>query len=82
MGYQLRTNLVKDENCNLLAESHNILNRWKNYFSLFLSASERTDSWLSQQYNHQNAGQNNKIPNTHTSFENVTVEIFGNNSNK
>jgi hypothetical protein len=24
---------VKDENGDLLAESHNILNRWKNYFS-------------------------------------------------
>jgi hypothetical protein len=30
-GYQPRNNLVKDEN--LLADSHNILNRWKNYFS-------------------------------------------------
>jgi hypothetical protein len=24
---------VKDENGDLLADSHNILNRWKNYFS-------------------------------------------------
>jgi hypothetical protein len=32
-GYQPRTNLVKDENDDLLADSHNILNRWKNYFS-------------------------------------------------
>jgi hypothetical protein len=24
---------VKDENCNLLADSNNILNRWKNYYS-------------------------------------------------
>jgi hypothetical protein len=32
-GYQLRNNLVKDENGDLLADSHNILNRWKNYFS-------------------------------------------------
>jgi methionine salvage enolase-phosphatase E1 len=30
-GYQLRNNLVKDENVDLLADSHNILNRWKNY---------------------------------------------------
>jgi hypothetical protein len=29
------TNLVKDENGDLLADSHNILNRWKNYFSQF-----------------------------------------------
>jgi hypothetical protein len=31
-GYQPRNNLVKDENGDLLADSHNILNRWKNYF--------------------------------------------------
>jgi hypothetical protein len=28
-GYQPRNNLVKDENGDLLADSHNILNRWK-----------------------------------------------------
>jgi hypothetical protein len=33
-GYQPRTNLVKDENGDLLADSYTILNRWKNYFSL------------------------------------------------
>jgi hypothetical protein len=32
-GYQLRTNVVNDENSNLLADSHTILNRWKNYFN-------------------------------------------------
>jgi hypothetical protein len=32
-GYQPRTNLVKDKNGDLLADSHNILNKWKNYFS-------------------------------------------------
>jgi hypothetical protein len=31
-GNQPRTNIVKDENGDLLADSHNILNRWKNYF--------------------------------------------------
>jgi hypothetical protein len=31
-GNQPRNNLVKDENGDLLADSHNILNRWKNYF--------------------------------------------------
>jgi hypothetical protein len=31
--YQPRNNLVKDENGDLLADSHNILNTWKNYFS-------------------------------------------------
>jgi hypothetical protein len=25
---------MKDENGDLLADSHNILNRWKNYFSV------------------------------------------------
>jgi hypothetical protein len=28
-----RSNLVKDENGDLLSDPHNILNRWKNYFS-------------------------------------------------
>jgi predicted NACHT family NTPase len=31
-GYQLRNNVVKDENGDLLADSHNFFNRWKNYF--------------------------------------------------
>jgi hypothetical protein len=30
-GYQPRTKLVKKEKGNLLAGSHNILHRWKNY---------------------------------------------------
>jgi hypothetical protein len=34
-GYQSRSNLVKDEND--LADSYNILNRWKNYFSHLLN---------------------------------------------
>jgi hypothetical protein len=29
-GYQPRSNIVKDENGDLLADSHDILNRWKN----------------------------------------------------
>jgi hypothetical protein len=33
--YQPRSNLVKDENGDLFADSHNILNRSKNYFSQF-----------------------------------------------
>jgi hypothetical protein len=33
-AYQPRHNLPKDENGDLLADSHNILNRWKNYFSV------------------------------------------------
>jgi hypothetical protein len=36
-GYQPRSNLVKDENDDLLADSHNILNRWKGNFSHFFN---------------------------------------------
>jgi hypothetical protein len=32
-GYQPGNNLAEDENADLLADSHNILNRWKSYFS-------------------------------------------------
>jgi hypothetical protein len=35
--YQPRNNLVKDENYDVLGDSHNILNRWKNYFSQLLN---------------------------------------------
>ena len=31
-GYQHRTNLLKDEKGDLLAVSHSIFRRWKNYF--------------------------------------------------
>ncbi|PNF19370.1 hypothetical protein B7P43_G06343, partial [Cryptotermes secundus] len=36
-GYQPSSNLVKDENSDLLADSHSILNRWRNYFSQLLN---------------------------------------------
>jgi hypothetical protein len=42
-GYQPRNNLVKDENCDLLAASHNIWNRWKNYFSKLLNVHNVSD---------------------------------------
>jgi hypothetical protein len=42
-GYQQRNNLVKDENRDLLADSHNILNRWKNYFSQLLNEHHVSD---------------------------------------
>jgi hypothetical protein len=32
-GYQLRNNLVKVKNGDPLADSYNMLNKWKNYFS-------------------------------------------------
>jgi hypothetical protein len=42
-GYQARNNLVKDENGNLLADSHNIFNMWKNYFSQLLNLHNVSD---------------------------------------
>jgi hypothetical protein len=41
-GYQPRSNLVKDKNGDLLADSH-ILNRWKNYFSQLLNVHRVSD---------------------------------------
>jgi hypothetical protein len=32
-GYQSRTNIVKNENGDLVTDSHNILGRWRNHFS-------------------------------------------------
>jgi hypothetical protein len=34
---------VKDENGDLLGKSHNILNRWKNYFSQLLNVHSVSD---------------------------------------
>jgi hypothetical protein len=42
-GYQPRSNLVKDENGDLITDSHNILNRWKNYFSWVLNVHSVSD---------------------------------------
>jgi hypothetical protein len=36
-GYQPRSNLLKDEKDDLLADRHEILNRWKNYFCQLLN---------------------------------------------
>jgi hypothetical protein len=36
-GYHPRSNLVKDENSDLLVDSKNILNKWKNFFSKLLN---------------------------------------------
>jgi hypothetical protein len=35
-GYQLRINIVKDENGNLLADPESLLKRWKNFFNQVL----------------------------------------------
>jgi hypothetical protein len=42
-GYQPRSNLVKDENGDLLSDSNNILNRWKNNFSQLLNVHRVSD---------------------------------------
>jgi hypothetical protein len=42
-GYQPRSNLVKDENGDLLADSNTILNRWKCYFSQLLNVHNVSD---------------------------------------
>jgi hypothetical protein len=42
-GYQSRNNLVKDENGELLVDSHSILNRWKNCFSQLLNVHNVND---------------------------------------
>jgi hypothetical protein len=36
-GYRPRTNLVKDERGDLVADPHKVLNRWKNYFCQLLN---------------------------------------------
>jgi hypothetical protein len=38
-AYQPRSNLVKDENGDLLADSKTIINRWESYFSQFFECS-------------------------------------------
>jgi hypothetical protein len=43
MGYQPINNLLKDENGDLLADSQNILNRWKKYFSHLLNVHNVSD---------------------------------------
>jgi len=36
-GYQPKTNIVKDEKGDLVADSHSILARWRNHFSQLLN---------------------------------------------
>jgi hypothetical protein len=43
-GYQSRTNLLKDENGDLLADSCNNVNRWKSYFSQLLNVHNVSDA--------------------------------------
>ena len=42
-SYQPRTNIVKDEKGDLVADSHSILARWRNCFSQLLNVHEVND---------------------------------------
>jgi hypothetical protein len=42
-GYQPRTNVVKDEKGDLVADCHNILVRWRNHFFQLLNIHGVTD---------------------------------------
>jgi hypothetical protein len=42
-GYRPRTNIVKDEKSDLVADCHSILARWRNYFSQLLNVHEVID---------------------------------------
>jgi hypothetical protein len=42
-GYQPRTNIVKDEKGDLVADYHSILTRWRNYFSQLLNVQGDND---------------------------------------
>ena len=42
-GYQPRTTIVKDEKGDLVADSHNIMARWRNYFFQLLNVHEVKD---------------------------------------
>ena len=48
MGYQTRTNIVKDEIGDLVTDSHSILARWRNYFSQLLNIHEINDIWQTE----------------------------------
>ena len=41
--YQLRTNIVKDEKGDLVADSHSILARWRSHLSQLLNIHEVND---------------------------------------
>jgi hypothetical protein len=43
IGYQPRNNIMENEYVDLLAECHNVLNRWKNYFSQLLNVHNVSD---------------------------------------
>jgi hypothetical protein len=47
-GYDPRSNLVNVENGDLLADSHDILNRWKYYVSHLLNIHRLNDIWQTE----------------------------------
>jgi hypothetical protein len=51
-GYQPRTNTVKDEQGDLVVDSHSILSRWRNYFSQIVSV--HGVNYVRQKYTQQN----------------------------
>ena len=42
-GHQSRTDMIKDENGNLLGDTKSILNRWRNYFNNVLNINDREE---------------------------------------
>jgi len=51
-GYQPRTNIVKDEMGDLVADSHSVLARWRNHLSQILNIHGAND--VRQKYTQQN----------------------------
>ena len=52
-GYQPKTGIVKDEKGDLVADSHGIIARWRNYFSQILNVNGLVRLGR-QKYTHQN----------------------------
>jgi hypothetical protein len=52
-GYQPRTRIVKDEKGDLVADSHSIMARWRNYLSKILNVHGVSDV-SRQKYTQQN----------------------------
>jgi hypothetical protein len=50
--HQPATNVVKDENGDLLADSHNISNLWKNYYCQLFNEGYLVSTMLSRLMNH------------------------------
>jgi hypothetical protein len=55
--HQPITNIIKDDNGDLLADSHNILNRWKNYFCQVVNVRgciQKFPDWVDNEINNNN----------------------------